>query len=146
MRSRIAIFEGYNKTPFKRRRRSMGAHIFADQMGFAPRTMPAGMGAPLFNNPRMQAYGAPLFNNPRMQEYGRAAYYVAPGFVSDGRSVKPRKGYKVKAKRNTPAMAKVQRRFKKAAKKCSRQSRNKRKGAYQSCMRKALKAGRRSKR
>ncbi len=35
--------------------------------GFAPRTMPAGMGAPLFNNPRMQG---PIFNNPNTQLHG----------------------------------------------------------------------------
>lgn len=51
MRSRIAIFEGH--VPPRRLRKKSRR-----------------MGAPLFNNPRMQNYGAPLFNNPRLQGYG----------------------------------------------------------------------------
>lgn len=67
MRSRIAIFEGHTvprKLRAKRRR----------------------LGAPLFNNPRMQNYGAPLFNNPRMQRYG-APLFTNPNTQLRGPSV-----------------------------------------------------------
>ncbi len=167
MRSRIALFEWYN-SPFGRAPRRRKAR----RMGFSPRTLPAGMGAPLFNNPRMHGYGAhiyddrsyttipnqlmgygaPLFENPRVDGLGRRAYTVGPKFrrrytPGDGRGgygppSPKRRGYSVKRKRNTAAMKKSQAQFKKAAKKCSRSSRNKRKGAYQSCMRKALKSKR----
>lgn len=42
-----------------------GAPIMAQTAGwgFSPRTLPAGMGAPLFNNPRLQG---PIFNNPNV--------------------------------------------------------------------------------
>ena len=84
MRSRIAIFEGY-AAPRRRKRRSMGAPLFNN-----PRMQR--YGAPLFNNPRMQRYGAPLFNNPNSQlrdasfvqqmgAYGRGAYRVPSRYV-----------------------------------------------------------------
>ncbi len=142
MKSRIAIFEGY-ASPFrgasssygrppKRRRstRRMGAPIFDN-----PR-----MGAPIFDNPRMsryadlrtlpQGYGAPIFDNPRVSGLGRGAYYVP----ASGRA----KPYRVKAKRNTPAMKRAQARFKKAAKSCARTSKGK--GKFQACMRRKLKS------
>lgn len=34
--------------------------------GFSPRALPAGLGAPLFNNPRLQGFNGPLFNNPNV--------------------------------------------------------------------------------
>lgn len=40
--------------------------------GFSPRTLPAGMGAPLFNNPRMQGFRGPIFNNPNVNLAGLA--------------------------------------------------------------------------
>jgi hypothetical protein len=120
------------------------------------------MGAPLFNNPRLQRYGAPLFTNPntqlrdasfiqQMSGYGRGAYRVPSRYVRspyaygplDERGVSPprikRKAYRVKAKRNTPKMKKAQARFKKAAKSCARR----RSGSFQQCMKKKLKRGRR---
>lgn len=145
-RTRIAVFEGFGRGPKRR-----GARRY---------------GAPLFNNPRMSRYGAPLFNNPRMSGYGfdprempaaldglgRRAYYVPPLYgrsrmgpvTEEGRHAKrlKRKGYHVKKGRNT----KWQSKFKKIAKTCARKSRNGRKGAYQACMRKALRKAKRSRR
>ena len=50
--------------------------------GFMPRTLPAGMGAPLFMNPRLQAYNGPIFNNPNTQlaNYGFSRLAAAQGF------------------------------------------------------------------
>jgi len=129
MRSRIAIFEGY-KSPFGNR---------PPQRAYT--RIPASM----------DRYGAPLFNNPRLSDMGRRGYYVAPQYVAaqgEGPGVyEPRvkrKGYKVKAKRTkvTAAMRKARAKFRKAAKSCSRR----RKGSFQTCMKKALKKSRKSKR
>ncbi len=90
--------------------------------------------------------------NGGVGSYGRRAYYVpaeeyAPyrsrGAYGPGR--KPRKAYKVKAKRNSPAMRKAMNRFKKAAKSCSKKAAKKgaRKGAFQSCMQVQLKKSKR---
>ena len=46
--------------------------------GFAPRTLPAGMGAPLFNNPRLMGMGGPIFNNPNVN-LGRLAQLQGMG-------------------------------------------------------------------
>ena len=131
-KARIAVFEGYGAPLFSNPRR----------MGFSPRRMPRGMGAPLFQNPRTERIGS----------YGRRGYRVDPYYesssygpvTSSGRRAKKmtRKGYRVKKGRNSPWQAK----FKKTAKKCARMSRGKRKGAYQTCMRKHLKKSRRKSR
>lgn len=125
-RSRIAVFEGYNRPGF----------------GYSPRSMPRGYG---------RGYGAPLFNNPRppLRGYGRRSYVVPPLYesssygpvTSGGRRAKAmkRRGYRVKKGPNSP----WQRKFKKTAKTCARLSRGKRKGSYQACMRKKLKTSRR---
>ncbi len=138
-RSRIAVFSGYG-APFNGRRpkrRNYGAPLFDN-----PRSGPLlgygrAYGAPLFDNPRsspLLGYGAPLFDNPRSSPllgYGRRGYSVK----ASGRA----KPYRVPAKRNTPAMKKAMNRFKKAAKSCSRKTRNSRtKGAFQRCMKSAL--------
>ncbi len=145
-RSRIAVFEGWGFSP-REMPRGMGR-----RMGFSPREMPKGMGFSPREMPK--GMGAPLFNNPRLQRYGRRSYTVDPLYsrssygpvTSSGRRAKTlkRKGYKVKKGRNSPWQVK----FKKAAKKCARiaRGRNARKGTYQTCMRKALKKAKRSRR
>lgn len=153
-KTRIAVFEGMGRS--RRPSRRYGAPLFNNRgpdyggalfenprpqgYGFAPRTMPRGMGF----DPRTMPQG--------IGSYGRRPYYVEPlygasryGPVTEGgrrASTLKRKGYRVKKGRNT----KAQTRFKKVAKKCARVSRGKRKGSYQSCMRKHLKRGRRSRR
>lgn len=133
MKSRIAIFEGY------------GAPLYAN-----PRQGPSGgpFGAQYFQNQGARnsggvgRYGAPLYSNPRTARgdagLGRRSYYVPPREESMADSRRPyRKGYRVAKKRNTPAMARAQRRFKKAAKVCSRKARTGR-TSFQTCMKKAL--------
>jgi hypothetical protein len=112
MRSRIAIFEGYG-APFRGTRR---------------------MGGPIFNNPRRPALS--------LGHMGRRAYSVpAERYISSdsrggyGPARKPRRGYKVKRMRDTPAMKRAQKRFAKAAKKCSRRSAR---ASFQTCMRREL--------
>jgi hypothetical protein len=145
MKSRIAIFEGHRPP---RRSKRYGAPLFENPRmrgyGFDPRMMPRGMGFDPRTMP--QGMGAPLFENPGLGSYGRRGYYVPPLYArssygpatESGRRVRKlkRKGYRVKKGRNT----KSQVRFKKAAKRCARKARgrNARKGAYQSCMRQAL--------
>lgn len=123
MRSRIAIFEGYG-TPFRGATRRLGA--------------------PLFNNPRRQS--RPSLGRPFGGPFGRRAYSVpAERYISSdsrggyGPGRKPRRGYKVKRMRDTPAMKRAQKRFKAAAKKCSKR----RSGSFQVCMRRALKKSKR---
>jgi len=97
-----------------------------------------------------EGYSAP-FGRPSLgrTSLGRRSYYVPPRrYVSEdtrggyGPGRKPKRGYKVKRMKDTPAMKRVQSRFTKAAKKCSRQTRNSRKGSYRVCMRRALKSKR----
>jgi hypothetical protein len=131
-RSRIAIFEGYNR--------------------------PSSYGAPLFSNPRPTRYGRygfdPRTMPPGLGRLGRRGYTVPPLYgpspygpkTSSGRRSKAlkRRSYRVKKGPNSP----WQRKFKKIAKTCARKARgrNARKGAYQSCMKKALRKAKRSKR
>lgn len=160
-KSRIAIFEGMGRRPSRRSSRRYGAPLFQNPR--AANTRLLGYGAPLFENPRLQRYGFSPRELPRgmgsgygydverlppgVGGYGRRGYYVPPLYgpagMPPGRSKRTlrRKGYKVKKGRNSPWQVK----FKKAAKKCARKARgrNARKGAYQSCMRKALKKKRR---
>ncbi len=113
MKSRIAIFEGYG-SPF----RSASA---PSSYGRRPASVgrPSAVGRPL---------GRPL---------GRRGYYVPERNESVTESRVPyRKAYRVKAKRNTPAMKRAQKRFSACAKKCA-----KRRGARQkfpSCVRVCL--------
>jgi hypothetical protein len=53
--------------------------------GFMPRVLPGGMGAPLFMNPRLQAYNGPIFNNPNTQlaNYSFARLAAAMGNGDD---------------------------------------------------------------
>ena len=93
-----------------------------------------------------EGYGAPFRSMGRASpSLGRRAYYVPPREESLTDSRRPyRKGYKVKAKRNTPAMKRAQKKFKVCARKCAT-----RRGArtkFPSCMRVCLKAKRKSKR
>jgi len=117
MRSRIAIFEGYSPP------RSYGGPIVQN----ARTPFPTG---------GVGRYGRPQLGRP----LGRRAYYVPPAEYrpEGGVGRKPRAGYRVKAKRNTPAMKRAMNRFKKAAKSCSRR----RKGSFQACMKKKLKSKR----
>ncbi len=120
MKSRIAIFSGY-ASPFRGTRRSS-------------------MGAPIFNNPRVSGrrLGGPIFDNPRLSSLGRRGYYVPERNESVTDSRLPyRKGYKVKAKRDTPAMKRAQKRFKVCARKCSKQRGARSK--FPTCMRKCIK-------
>ena len=60
-----------------------GAPVLASTAGwgFRPTTLPAGMagmGAPLFNNPRLQGYAGPIFNNPNVN-LGRLAQMQGVG-------------------------------------------------------------------
>jgi hypothetical protein len=50
--------------------------------GFMPRTLPSGMGAPLFMNPRLQGMNGPIFNNPntQMANYNFSRLAAAQGF------------------------------------------------------------------
>ncbi len=128
MKSRIAIFEGYG-SPFRGASRSYGRPPKRRRLS-----------APIFDNPRMsryadlrtlpKGYGGPIFDNPRVSGLGRGSYYVPASARS--------KPYRVKAKRNTPAMKRAQARFKKAAKFCARTAKGK--GRFQSCMRRKLKS------
>ncbi len=123
MKSRIAIFEGYG-TPFSGASRSYGR--------------PPSYG-------RRAAVGGPIFDNPRLSALGRRGYYVPERNESVTESRRPyRKGYKVKAKRNTPAMKRAQKRFKVCARKCSK-VRGARK-SFPTCMRKCVTKKSRSKR
>lgn len=89
-----------------------------------------------------RSYGAPIFSNPRL---GRRGYSVPAergyGPLREGSRTRPlvRKAYKVRKMKDTPAMKRAQKRFKAAAKKCSRTAR---KGGFQKCMKAALKKGR----
>lgn len=97
-----------------------------------------GYGAPF------RGLGGPIFDNPRSPSLGRRGYYVPPQkYVSSdsrggyGPARKPRAGYKVKKMKDTPEMKRAQKRFAKAAKKCSR--RGARSSSFQVCMRRELK-------
>ncbi len=119
--NRIAVFEGYGR-PFR-----------GTRYGAAPRLM-----------------NDPIGRQRTLGELGRRAYYVprekyvasdSRGGYGPGR--KPRKAYRVKRMKDTPAMKRAQRKFTAAAKKCSRKTAKR--GSFQACMRAALKK-RRSKR
>ncbi len=130
MKSRIAIFEGYG-APFGRS--SQGRSSLGRPLGRSPFGRRPSMGRPL-------SMGRPS----SLSDLGRRAYYVPPergyGPLREGKRAYPivRKGFKVRKMKDTPAMKRAQARFKKAAKKCSRR----RKGSFQTCMRKALKSKR----
>lgn len=120
MKSRIAIFEGYT-SPFGRPApSSLGRRTFGGRLG-------------------RSSLGRPLGGS-----LGRRAYYVPPArYVSSddrggyGPARKPRKGYRVKRMKDTPAMKRAQARFKRAAKKCAKR-RNAR-STFVVCMRRELK-------
>jgi hypothetical protein len=119
MKSRIAIFEGY-RSPFSR----APSYGFRRSMG---RPMGSSMGSPLGR----RAYRVP------------AAYEFPRGFPETyGPPKLKRKAYRVKKGPNSP----WQRKFKKIAETCARKSKHGRKGSYQSCMKKALKKAKKSKR
>lgn len=117
MKSRIAIFSGYGN-PFGRPSGGSYGRSYGRPIG----RISGG------------AYGR--------RAMGRRAYTVDAAYPPD----RPHVAYKVKKKRNTPAMKRAMNRFKKAAKSCSRKTKNSRKGAFQRCMKVALKKGRKSKR
>ncbi len=129
MKSRIAIFEGYGRPA------SYGAPIFSNRNNLQPRPMGRYGSRPL---PPVDGYGRPSYYVPAERGYG-------PVKKAGGRRPTIRKGYKVRRMKDTPAMKKAQRRFKKAAKVCSRKAhkRGARKGTFQTCMRRQLKKSRR---
>lgn len=100
------------------------------------------LGGPIFDNPRLRPnMGGPIFDNPRLPglgALGRRGYYVPPAaYVSSdsrggyGPGRRPRPGYKVKAKRDTPA----QKRLARCSRKCSGRSRAK----FKVCIRRCVK-------
>lgn len=131
MKSRIAIFSGY-KSPFAGRP-SLGRPFRSVAC------LPSGRG---------------------LSDLGRRGYYVPPRDAWD--EIRPslprdavryiqreapgreftrhpsRAGYKVKARSDTPAMKRAQGRMKRAAKTCSRKTKNSR-GSFTTCMRRELK-------
>ncbi len=134
MKSRIAVYEGY-------------AVPFAGRTGRRPAKRR--LGGPIFDNPRLSRY-ADLRTLPAGYGYsslGRRGYTVPAergyGPLREGKRAYPlvRKGYKVKRMKDTPAMKRAQKRFKKAAKFCSRTAKGK--GKFQSCMRRKLKKSKR---
>lgn len=151
MSARIAIFEGYtSKKP--RRKRRLGGPIFNN-----PRPPLAGYGTQYVDAPRgYMNYGTQYVDAPRgyMGGYGRRNYSVESQYAPSsygpvderGRPAKKLKtrGYKVKKGRNSSHQVK----FKRAAKKCARVSKKRgaRAGAFQRCMKKTLRKGKRSKR
>ena len=104
------------------------------------------LGGPIFDNPRLRptGMGGPIFDNPRLRmagmgsALGRRGYYVPPAaYVSSdsrggyGPGRRPRPGYKVKAKRDTPAQKRLAR--------CSRKCSGKTRAKYKVCIRRCVK-------
>lgn len=118
-RTRIALFEGYG-TPFRGAKRPVRGSSSTRTEVRSPTSTSLGALSRSFSG-----------------TFGRRAYYVPPRNESMTDSRNPyRKGYKVKAKRATPAMKRAQKKFKTCARKCAT-----RRGAhtkFPSCMRKCV--------
>lgn len=86
-----------------------------------------------------EGYGTP-FGRSSMgrSSLGRRSYIVP---AREGSVVPPRKAYRVKAKRDTPAMKRAAKKFKTCARKCAKKKRGARKN-FPSCMRRCITKGR----